>query len=289
MRVSAGDLELLGSLSDLRVRCAIKQLPRTASYPDVCHAIEMALGLESPTAIRFRLLGLHRHDGRTDVFPLVEAPFSNPDFESLLQEMASDKELLLLFVDWLLADEGRRPKQEAKNPTVQIRGYWVAYGWTPQPSRRGKNGIRRGRDRMKGSDLPERRYVAIRALRKIGMRRKAACDHVAKLVCGDRPWYALSESINTSSKRYKPWRDLCYWIRIFGTWLTLEIRHLFLPLILHREIYAGAHEVLFKLAQSRALEAFGSKRRAVRFVKTYKGLIKRAVKVVARIDRNWRS
>lgn len=278
---------LAKALSGLRVRKAIERLPDTAAYSDLWDAIEQALGLPSPTMLRFQLYGVHRHDGRADV-PPIGLPDHGSQFEELLQQLASDRELILLFVDFVLADEGRRfrpsvSEREERNPSAQIRGYWVVYGWEPNPSRRGKNGIRRGPDQMKGSDLSERRYVAIRALRKAEFSQKEACNHVAgRLRCIGS--YFAPESINTGFKRYKCQGDLAFWIHAFGHWLDSDIRRLFLPLMLAPpELRRRTRFVLSRLVRARARESFADQHRARLFVKNLSKLNRRGVKVIAHI------
>ncbi len=119
---------------------------------------------------------------------------------------------LILFIDWVLLDCARR-QPSGKNPHEPMAGIWMARGVSPKG--RGKAGARRA-FKLRLSDLPLRRYVAILALRQIGITLDDACWEVALRL--GKTTLAQESSIKTAFLKFhspyppdqllKTWRGL---------------------------------------------------------------------------------
>ena len=184
---------------------------------------------------------------------------------------ASDEELEL-FTDWILADIAERAPS-GKNPTTPMRSVWMEYD-DPNPKGRGKAGIRKGHRFMRGSDLPTRRYIAIRVLLDHGRSLKEACAEVALRL--HRTTEKQLNSIASSFQKYSnPNREgiAGMFVQSFENWLEWMIQTNLID-------SAIPFEVMTVVMRWHAEKILQDRKRAELFVEKWRRIVLRALAVV---------
>jgi len=198
---------------------------------------------------------------------LIQVPTPFPGF--------GDDEEMFLFLEYLFCGTAERPER-GKNPTAPIRGPWIRYP-IPVPSERGKAGTRKGPASIHGSDLVERRYTAIVALRHSGKTLEEACTDVAILLHGRNVSPRKIESISTSFHKYRsPYRGtcLCKWVSGFYEWLDWDIKANLIDRGMALELYIAHWKT--------NAERWGNRPQALRFMRRFRQLVPRAKTFVER-------